>query len=46
MNETFDPNEVLVPVYVNEKMIYVTPPEYYAKYLGGTCLNLIKQEEL
>lgn len=47
MNEKCNPNEMLVPVYVNEKMVYVTPPEYYAKYLGGVCLNLIeKQEEL
>lgn len=39
------PNERLVPVYVGEELILVSPPEYYRDYpkliraLGGEALN-------
>jgi len=42
--EGISPNDELVPVYVNEQLIYVTPPEYYAKYLGGLCLSQLNTE--
>lgn len=48
--EPIPPNERLVPVYVGEEMIYVSPPEYYRYYgkliqsIGAVALDAVEEE--
>lgn len=42
--EGVSPNDELIPVYEGEEIIYVTPPEYYTKYMGGICLRRVEND--
>lgn len=32
-------NDKLTPVYIAETLTFMTPPEYYARHLGGFCIG-------
>lgn len=35
------PNDILIPVYDNDELTYITPPEYYVRFFGKALLDLI-----
>jgi len=41
--EGTSPNDVPVPVFEGEKIIYVTPDVYVAKYMGIICFKLTEE---
>ena len=38
-----NPNEVLFPFYEGDEIIYITPPEYYAR-IGKVVIQRIEEE--
>jgi hypothetical protein len=42
-HEPASPNEVEIPVYVGEEIVFMTPPEYYG-WLGNIALRCTEKE--
>ena len=38
-------NEQLVPVYDGDRLIYVTPPEYYRRFLGRKAFEIEREQD-
>lgn len=42
-----NPNEVLVPYYEEDEIIYITPPEYYCRLrsiIGSRAIKITKED--
>lgn len=35
-------NDRLIPVYQGDEVIFITPPELYARHIGWAVLDLVK----
>lgn len=42
--ETDNPNDRLIPFYDNDEVIWITPPEYYTRIMGGVILMEVNSE--